>query len=182
MIGGIGRRPGPERGTGLQHQVERLGADAAIGVEKNHHPGTERRGDDLADRAADRQQASAMSAAIADDADISRIWPPTLNGTATAPAITSATMMPSSRMPNTRQKSLRTSLNDRLIASTMPSRSSTMIDGVKRQHRPHIGQRRKRAESERDSDDDRGAPVGANPMPMMMATTTAPTRSHRSPT
>ena len=34
-------------------------------------------------------------------------------------------------MPKTRQKSFLTSLNDRLIAEKMSSRSSTMIDGAK---------------------------------------------------
>ncbi len=62
---------------------------------------------------------------------MSSIWPPKLNGRATAPATSPATIWPSSQMPNTRQKSLRTNLNERAIAGTIWSRSSTMIDGVK---------------------------------------------------
>ncbi len=58
-----------------------------------------------------------MSAASVDDAETSRIWPPKLNGTATAPAITAATIPPSNQMPSTRQKSLRTNLNEREIAA-----------------------------------------------------------------
>ncbi len=71
-----------------------------------------------------------MSTETVEDADMSRIWPPKLNGTASAPATNPATITPSSQMPNTRQKSLRTNLNERAIAGKIGSRSSTMIDGV----------------------------------------------------
>ena len=35
MVGGIGGSAGPERRSRLQHQVERLGADAAVGVQQH---------------------------------------------------------------------------------------------------------------------------------------------------
>ena len=63
--------------------------------------------------------------------ETSRIWPPKLNGTVTAPAITAATIPPSNLIPSTRQKSLRTNLKEREIAGTICSRSSTMTDGAK---------------------------------------------------
>ena len=56
MVGGIGRRAGPECSTGLQHQVERLGPDAPIGVQQHDDASRKRRRDDLTDRAADGQQ------------------------------------------------------------------------------------------------------------------------------
>src|SRR4051794_40809473 len=49
---------GPDRADGarLQHEVERLGPDATVGVEQHDHAGVERCGDDLADRAADADE------------------------------------------------------------------------------------------------------------------------------
>ena len=53
-----------------------------------------------------------------------------LNGTATALATMEATRKVSVRMPSTRQNPLRTSLNDRAIASRTGSRSSTISTGA----------------------------------------------------
>ena len=66
-----------------------------------------------------------------DDAVIRRIWPPMLNGIATAPAMSWTTITASSRMPNTRQKSFFTNRNDRSMAANTSRRSSTMSGGAK---------------------------------------------------
>ena len=71
-----------------------------------------------------------MSTAVTDPAPPSISWPAMLNGAATASAITVATMNVSSRMPNTRQKLLRTSANDLVIASMTGSLSSTISTGA----------------------------------------------------
>ncbi len=54
-----------------------------------------------------------------------------LNGIDTAPATTPATIVASSRIPSTRQKSPLTSLTDRLIAAKTPRRSNTISGGAK---------------------------------------------------
>ena len=114
IVGGVDRalRVAP----GLQHQVERLGPDPAVGVEQHDDAGGERRGDDLADRPADADQDERdRPSPSVDSPTISRIWPTKLNGTVTAPETRPATTTASSRMPNTRQKSFLTSAKDRVI-------------------------------------------------------------------
>src|SRR5947209_18172620 len=54
VVGGWGR-VGPAGRTALQHQVEGLGAHAAVGVEQHDDSGGEGRGDDLTDRRSDRR-------------------------------------------------------------------------------------------------------------------------------
>ncbi len=56
-------------------------------------------------------------------------------------------------MPNTRQKSLRTSLNERAIAGKISSRSSTMIDGREGQHGAQVDQQRDHCQPQRNADD-----------------------------
>src|ERR1700761_1903010 len=57
-------------------------------------------------------------------------WLTMLNGAATAPETTLATMYVSTRMPSTRQKPLRTNENDLVIASITDSLSSTISTGA----------------------------------------------------
>jgi len=56
--------------------------------------------------------------------------PTNSNGTAMAPAINVTTNHVNTRMLNTRQKLLRTNVNDRLIASVTGSRSNTISTGA----------------------------------------------------
>lgn len=60
----------------------------------------------------------------------SRTAPPTANGAASTPAMIATIRPVSTMMPNTRQKSPRTSAQDRRIASPTGCRSSTMTTGA----------------------------------------------------
>ena len=71
-----------------------------------------------------------MSRTATDVFPASMTWPTMLNGVAIALAITDATINVSVRIPSTRQKPLRTSAKDLVIASMTGSLYSTISTGA----------------------------------------------------
>lgn len=116
----------PAGGAGSQHHVEVLGPDAAVGVQQYRHAGDEGEHDHLTDRGGQAELRAVGQCIPPWVANVMRV-----NGNVTATMISKTISPANTRMPNTRQKLLRTKKIDRRIAWTTGRRSSTITVGAK---------------------------------------------------
>ena len=158
VVGRVRCRAGRDRRAGLEHQVERLGPDPPIGVQQ--HDGAVNGAVMIWPTAPPIETNTRASNVVIVDFELSkRIWPVRLNGIDTAPETILATIVVSSRIPNTRQKSPFTSLTDR---ATRGRHQAAEHDQwwSETEHRPEVDQQRDRSEAEWNADGDRCTAIG----------------------